>query len=150
MSRKCLIAATLAALFLAACESNPSKEDIGMVSGAVLGGVIGHQIGGGSGNTIATIGGAALGGFIGSRIGRKMDQDDQRKAAQALETAPDQRASSWRNPNTGQAYSVTPTRTYEGAAGPCRDFETTTEIDGRKETVRGTACRQADGSWKTG
>ena len=150
MARKYLIAASLDALLLGACESNPSKEDIGMVSGAVLGGVIGHQIGGGSGNTIATIGGAALGGFVGSRIGRKMDQDDQRKAAQTLETSPDGHAGSWRNPNTGQSYAVTPKRTYEGADGPCRDFETTTEIDGRKETVRGTACRQPDGSWKTG
>jgi uncharacterized protein YcfJ len=73
MSWKYLISASLAALSLGACESNPSKEDVGMVSGAVLGGVIGHQIGGGSGNAIATIGGAALGGFVGSRIGRKMD-----------------------------------------------------------------------------
>lgn len=150
MTPKYLIAVCAAALALGACETNPSKEDIGMVSGAVVGGVLGHQIGGGSGKTLATIGGAALGGFVGSRIGRKMDQDDQHKAAQALETAPDARASSWRNPNTGQSYSVTPTRTYEGAAGPCRDFETTTEIDGRKEAVRGTACRQPDGTWKTG
>ena len=150
MSSKYLIAATLAALFVIACESNPSKEDVGMVSGAVLGGVIGHQIGHGTGNAIATVGGAALGGFVGSRIGRNMDRDDQKKAAQALESSPDQRASSWRNPNTGQAYSVTPKRTYEGADGPCRDFDTTTEIEGRKETVHGTACRLADGCWKTG
>ena len=120
-----------------------------MVSGAVIGGVIGHQIGGGTGTTIATIGGAALGGYVGSRIGKKMDQDDERKATQALESTPDQHASSWRNPNTGQTYSVTPKRTYESADGPCRDFETTTEIDGKKETVHGTACRQPDGSWKT-
>jgi len=150
MSPNYLIAASLAAVLLAACESNPSKEDIGMVSGAVLGGVIGHQIGGGSGKTLATIGGAALGAFARSRIGRSMDRDDQRKTAQALETSPDQRASSWRNASTGQSYSVTPKRTYDGADGPCRDFETTTEIDGRKETLHGTACRQADGSWKTG
>jgi surface antigen len=150
MSSKHLIAASLAALFLGACDSNPSKQDIGMVSGAVLGGVIGHQIGHGAGNAIATVGGAALGGYVGSRIGRNMDREDQKKAAQALESSPDQHASSWRNPNTGQSYSVTPKRTYEGADGPCRDFDTTTEIDGRKETVHGTACRQADGSWKTG
>ena len=149
MSSKHLIAASLA-LLLGACESNPSKENIGMVSGAVVGGVLGHQIGHGSGNAIATIGGAALGGFIGNRIGRNMDRDDQHKAAQALETSPDGRASTWRNPNTGQTYAITPKRTYEGTDGPCRDFETTTDIDARKETVRGTACRQPDGSWKTG
>jgi len=148
MSRKYLIAVSLAAL-LVGCESNPSKEDIGMVSGALVGGILGHQVGRGSGRTLATIGGAALGGFAGSRIGRSMDREDQRKSAQTLETSPDQRASSWRNPNTGRSYSVTPKRTYEGPDGPCRDFETTTDIDDRKETVSGTACRQADGIWKT-
>jgi surface antigen len=148
MSRKHIVTALLALLFLGACESNPSKEDIGMATGAVLGGVLGHQIGSGSGNTIATIGGAALGAFVGSRIGRSMDRDDQRKTAAALERSPDDRATTWKNPNTGQTYSVTPTRTYEGGSGPCRDFKTTTEIDGREEVVHGTACRQPDGSWK--
>ena len=136
------------ALALGACDSNPSKQDVGMVSGALLGGLIGHQIGGGSGKTLATLGGAALGGFVGSRIGRKMDEDDKHKAAQALESSPDERATHWQNPNTGQSYSVTPKSTYETQNGPCRVFETTTDIEGRKETVRGTACRQADGSWK--
>ena len=150
MTPKNFIAVCAAGLILGACDSNPSKQDIGMVSGAVLGGIIGHQIGGGSGNTVATIGGAALGGFVGNRIGRKMDESDQRQAAQTLETGRDRDESSWRNPKTGNGYSVTPKRTYQGPNGPCRDFETTTEIDGRKETVQGTACRQPDGSWKTG
>ena len=148
MSRKS-IAVSLTALFLAGCGSNPpSNENVGMVGGAVIGGVLGNQVGHGAGRAIATIGGAALGGFIGSRIGRNMDENDHRKAAQALETSPDNRASSWKNPNTGQNYSVTPKRTYEGASGPCREFDTTTDIEGRKETVHGTACRQEDGTWK--
>ncbi|HEX5769261.1 MAG TPA: RT0821/Lpp0805 family surface protein [Burkholderiales bacterium] len=148
MSCKHLVTALLALVFLGACESNPSKEDIGMATGAVLGGVIGHQFGSGSGNTIATIGGAALGAFVGSRIGRSMDRDDQRKTAAALESSPDNRATTWKNPNTGQNYTVTPTRTYEGASGPCREFKSTTVIDAREEVVHGTACRQPDGSWK--
>jgi surface antigen len=149
MSRKYLVTALLLVFFLGACESSPpSKEDIGMVSGAILGGVLGHQVGNGSGKTVATIGGAALGAFIGSGIGRNMDRDDQRKVTQTLETSPDNRAITWRNPNTGQSYSVTPTRTYESASGPCRDFNTTAMIDGREEVVQGTACRQPDGSWK--
>jgi surface antigen len=148
MSRK-VLAILLAVLFLAGCGSNPpSNENVGMVGGAVIGGVLGNQLGNGAGRTIATIGGAALGGFIGNRIGHSMDEEDHRKASQALEGSPDNRASSWKNPNSGQSYSVTPKRTYEGANGPCRDFETTTDIEGRKETVHGTACRQGDGTWK--
>ena len=148
MSRKHLVTALLPLVLLGACESSPSKEDIGMATGAVLGGVLGHQIGHGGGNTIATVGGAALGAFLGSRIGRGMDREDQSKAAAALEHSPDDRSTSWRNPNTGQIYSVTPTRTYESESGPCREFTTTTEIDGREEVVHGTACRQPDGSWR--
>jgi surface antigen len=148
MSRTYLVTALLAIILLGACESNPSKEDIGMVTGAVVGGVLGHQIGHGSGSTVATIGGAALGAFLGSRIGRSMDLEDQRKAAHALEVAPDNRSTAWRNPNTGQIYTVTPTRTYGSASNPCRDFTTTTEFEGREEVVHGTACRQPDGSWK--
>ena len=42
----------------------------GTVVGALLGGIIGHQIGGGTGRDIATIGGAVAGGAIGNRVGR--------------------------------------------------------------------------------
>ena len=141
--------AALLCVALGGCESySPSKEDIGMASGAVLGGLLGHQIGGGHGQTIATIGGAALGAFVGGRIGRGMDRSDQRKTAEALEKSPDAQATTWRNPESGQSYSVTPTRTYQGASGPCRDFKTVTQIDGRDELVHGTACRQPDGTWK--
>ncbi|MGB8433170.1 MAG: RT0821/Lpp0805 family surface protein [Burkholderiales bacterium] len=150
MTSKYLIAAFLALPFVGACESySPSKEDVGMVTGAVLGGVLGHQIGGGTGKTVATIGGAVLGGFLGSQIGRKMDRDDQLKTAQALETSRAGQTTTWRNPDTGQTYSVTPTQTHQSPSGPCRDFKTVTEIDGREEVVHGTACRQPDGTWRT-
>ncbi len=148
--RKQLIAALLAMPLLVACESySPSKQDIGMATGAVLGGVLGHQVGSGGGQTVATIAGAGLGAFLGRRIGAKMDRNDQLKTAEALETSRDGRATSWRNPNTGQRYSVMPTRTYEGAAGPCRDFTTVMYIEGREEAVHGKACRQPDGTWRT-
>jgi surface antigen len=43
-----------------------------------------------------------------------------------------------------------PTRTYFGNSGqPCRDFTTRASIDGRNQTIYGTACRQPDGSWQT-
>ena len=152
MNRKHLLAALIAALFapslLSACDTPPSKQDIGMATGAIVGGVIGHQIGGGSGQTVATIGGAALGGFVGSSIGRNMDRNDQVKTAEALERSRDGQSTTWRNADNGQQYSVTPTKTYQGASGHCRDFTTRTEIDGRQEVVQGTACRQADGTWK--
>ncbi|MEM7299065.1 MAG: RT0821/Lpp0805 family surface protein, partial [Bacteroidota bacterium] len=55
----------------------------------------------------------------------------------------------WKNPETGVDYTVTPTRTYESDYGrPCREFSTEAVIDGRREVVYGTACREPDGSWR--
>ncbi len=42
----------------------------GTVVGAVIGGLAGHQVGGGKGRDLATVGGAVAGGFIGNRIDR--------------------------------------------------------------------------------
>ena len=145
-----LTAVALVFALLGGCESMkpPSKQDIGMATGAIVGGVVGHQIGHGTGQTIATIGGAALGGFLGNRIGARMDRNDRLKAEHALETSRNGQETTWRNPDTGQRYTVTPTRTYESASGACRDFTTVMDIDGRCEHVQGTACRQPDGTWK--
>jgi len=56
--------------FLAACTSNPSKQDIGMVSGAVIGGIVGSAATGGS--TVGTVGAAAAGSYVGNRIAKEM------------------------------------------------------------------------------
>lgn len=41
---------------------------LGAVGGALLGGVLGHQVGGGTGKKIATVAGAAAGGFAGNSV----------------------------------------------------------------------------------
>lgn len=41
---------------------------LGAVGGALLGGVLGHQVGGGTGKKIATVAGAAAGGFAGNQV----------------------------------------------------------------------------------
>ena len=144
-----IAAAAVMSLAVACQQYEPSKQDIGMATGAILGGVLGAQVGHGSGRTVATIAGAALGAFLGSAVGKSMDRADQLATANALETSQTGRSTTWRNPDTGHAYTVTPTRTYETASGPCREFNTTAQIGGRSEQVHGTACRQPDGSWKT-
>lgn len=137
-------------LLLTACETAPERqqEQAGSVVGAVIGGVIGSQFGEGSGRTAATIVGAVAGGAIGNAIGRNMDETDRLRAAQALEVSRTGEPVSWRNPDTGHEYTVVPTRTYKSAEGPCREYTVDTVIGGRAEKVYGTACRQADGSWK--
>lgn len=41
---------------------------IGAIAGAVVGGVLGNQVGGGSGKTVATVAGAAGGAYVGNEI----------------------------------------------------------------------------------
>src|SRR5215471_11916076 len=93
--------AVAAALAVTACETPPSKQDVGAVSGAVIGGVVGSTIGGGTGRTVAIVAGTVAGAFLGSHIGKKMDEADRMKAAQALENAPTGQQTTWRNPDTG-------------------------------------------------
>lgn len=47
---------------------------LGVVGGAVIGGVLGHQIGGGTGKTLATIGGAAAGGYAGNQVEKNVNK----------------------------------------------------------------------------
>lgn len=52
-------------------KHNGSKDDhriIGTGLGAVAGGLLGHQVGGGKGKTLATVGGAVAGGYVGNRV----------------------------------------------------------------------------------
>lgn len=44
------------------------KEVLGTVAGAAVGGLLGHQVGGGAGRTAATAVGAAAGGFAGYKL----------------------------------------------------------------------------------
>lgn len=41
---------------------------LGAIGGALLGGVLGHQVGGGTGKKLATVAGAAAGGFAGNQV----------------------------------------------------------------------------------
>ena len=45
---------------------------LGMAGGAVVGGLLGNQVGGGTGKTIATVGGAVAGGVVGNEVQKKV------------------------------------------------------------------------------
>jgi surface antigen len=131
--------------------SGITKADIGTVAGAALGGWAGHNIGGGSGQTVATIAGTLIGAGLGRSVGGSLDAGDmaaQNQAAQrALETAPAGQALPWSGSNaTG---TVTPSGYYQTAGGQyCREYSQTITIDGRTERGYGTACRQPNGTWQ--
>lgn len=126
-----------------------NRDIIGAVLGGAVGAAAGSQFGKGDGRTLATIGGAVLGALVGGNLGRAMDQVDQNCVGQVLERTPNGRTVVWKNPDMNGEYKVTPTRTYQTRSGTyCRDYQTRIVIDGRLENAYGTACRQADGTWK--
>ena len=146
-----IVTAVLVALAFAVsgCTSiSGPNEQAGMVIGGVLGGVLGHEVGGGHGKTAATILGTLAGAAIGGSIGRNMDDVDRMKVGATLENVRTGVTTSWKNPDTSYEYSMTPTRTYETQAGPCREYTLDAKIGGEDQQVYGTACRQTDGSWK--
>ncbi len=134
-------------LNLAGCASQGRQEQSGMVIGGLLGGVLGAQMGGGDGRTAATIIGAMAGMAIGGAVGHSMDAQDRLKTAHTLETVRSGVTSQWRNPDSGNEYRVTPRSTYQAERGPCREYTVDGLIGGKRETLIGKACRQADGSW---
>ena len=116
--------------------------------GGGLGGLRRAQAGGGDGRTTAISLGTMAGAAVGGSVGRSMAETDRLKTAHALENVRTGVPSSWRNPDNGNAYMVVPTRTFDAATGPCRDYTVDAVVGGRSEKVFGTACRQSDGSWQ--
>ncbi len=156
MMRKFAIV-TLAALSLglAGCSDTNgpgTKQVVGALGGAALGGFVGSQIGGGTGRLIATAAGTAIGAFVGSEIGRSMDEVDRMKASRAQQqatSAPIGQTITWNNPDSGNQGSYTPTNDgYTQNGRYCRQFRETITVDGQTETGTGVACRRADGTWE--
>jgi surface antigen len=135
-------------LSLTACE-NMSKQDVGVLSGGVIGGLVGSQFGQGGGQILAIGAGAAAGALIGGAIGKNMDETDRLRMNQALENNNIGQPAYWKNSRTGTNYTVVPTHnvTVHGNRY-CREYRTVANIGGRNQQIYGTACRQPDGAWK--
>ncbi|MBT8092564.1 MAG: glycine zipper 2TM domain-containing protein [Gammaproteobacteria bacterium] len=132
---------------IAGCETTSHAQQ-GEIIGGVLGGVLGAQIGEGRGNTAAIILGTLAGSMIGRHIGETMDENDRMKTAMTLNDSRTGEGTTWVNPDNGNRYTVTPTRTFEQTEGPCREFRLDATVGAQEDQeVYGTACLQADGSW---
>ena len=150
MKKTYLMTAIMAVTITTASCTNygGANEQAGKIIGGVLGGVAGKQVGKGDGRTVAIIAGTLIGSHIGGSIGKSMDDTDRLKMARSLETGRTDVPTTWRNPDTNNNYTVTPTRTYKANTGPCREYIVDAIIGGKKEKIYGKACRQSDGSWK--
>lgn len=147
-----LMAAALATTACDTLNNRGNKELIGGGTGAVLGGVLGSQVGGGSGRLWATGAGVLLGALAGSEIGRSLDKADMAYAEQANNraySAPVGETITWNNPQSGNYGSVTPTKDGYSASGRyCREYQQTVTVGGKAQSAYGTACQQPDGSWE--
>ena len=146
---------TVIAVGLAACGgTGPGpKQTGGALLGGVGGAVAGAQFGQGTGQLAAVAAVTLLGALIGSEVGSTLDKPYKAAMAQttqsSLETAPTGSPATWRNPDSGNYGTVTPTNTYQNTSGQyCREFSQTVNIGGRSEEAYGTACRQPDGTWQ--
>jgi surface antigen len=54
---------------------------------------------------------------------------------------------SWRSAETGHHGTIVPGPAYQSNGATCREFSHTVYLDGRPQTGRGSACRNADGTW---
>jgi surface antigen len=146
------------ALALSACAQNGednswgmgNKQTVGTGAGAILGGVLGSKLGGGSGKLWMTGAGALLGAFAGSSVGKSLDESDKmahEKAMGQAETGPLNQPVTWNNPN-GHSGSVTPTREgHEANGNVCRQYKQTIVVDGQSQSATGVACQNSDGTW---
>lgn len=153
--KKLVLIAAIATLGLSACntfQNAGTKQTIGGLGGAVAGGVLGSQVGGGSGRLIATGAGVLLGGLLGSEIGASLDNADKAYAMQAQDrafSAPVGERINWNNPESGNSGYVTPVRDgYASSGRYCREYQQEITVGGKRQSGYGTACQKPDGSWE--
>lgn len=155
-----LCAAALVATSLSAeqaraqgCNDWSGGALLGTLGGAALGGFLGSQFGSGSGKLAFTSAGVLVGGLVGNQVGKALTCQDhqqvQTTTQQTLETRKTGTTIAWNNPDSGNAGTVTPVRTYQQVDGRyCREFQQSITVGDRVETGYGTACRQDDGTWQ--
>lgn len=130
-----------------------SKQDLGTGIGAIGGAVAGAQFGKGDGKIVTGALGALLGAGIGNAVGASLDRADMQyynqTSQRAFETAQAGQSLPWKNPESGNYGSITPSAPYKNTDGMyCREFTQKITVGGQAQSGYGTACRQPDGSWQ--
>lgn len=148
--------AMVAITLLAGCANSGygPKQAVGALAGAGAGAFAGAHVVNGKQRIAAAAVGTLLGAFLGSEVGKSLDHADelyaQKAQFQALEATPSGAPVAWRNPDSGNTGTVTPTRTFQVAGGEyCREFLQDATIGGQSQKVYGTACRSPDGQWRS-
>ena len=153
---RCVATVLLVAFPALSCQTladttrdNP-KAVLGSLGGAAAGAGIAAIAGGSAGWIVAA---GLAGGLLGGAIGHHLDNKDKQMAAQAAANAFENnrtgQAAAWKNPDSGNSGTITPTKTYQGGSGKyCREYRQEILVGGEKQQAYGTACREPDGSWQ--
>jgi surface antigen len=132
-----MLALAVAALAFAGCSSLPNQ---------------GEGLNAYASNTNVVAGGTMIDGLAGSQIGRNLDDGDLQAAAtaefRALEYGKTGTPVAWRG-RSGAFGEVVPGASYQVNSLSCREFTHTIYVKGQPQAARGTACREANGSWRT-
>lgn len=105
-----------------------------------------------SGAKVATtIISAMAGGLVGGSIGSGLNETEKRKALEAEYKALEYTASgqkvTWKSDSSARSGEVVAAQPYRVGSQDCRQYTHTVFTGTAGQTARGTACRNADGSW---
>ncbi|MBI3440872.1 MAG: glycine zipper 2TM domain-containing protein [Proteobacteria bacterium] len=154
MKRKISACVIVLSLTVSGCVTDDwgTNQTVGTGVGAVTGGLVGSMVGSGSGRLWAVGAGVLLGALAGSSIGQSLDKADRlamREARDESLSAPVGEKISWKNPDSGHSGTYIATREGADSKGrQCRQYKQTIMIDNKQQKGYGTACQQADGTWK--
>lgn len=127
-------------LSLAACSSlNATKTTAVTTGNAFARGSVSNAV-------LAPMGNGILGAAI-----SQIAASDRRAAIEAeykaLEYAPKGEAVAWKGRSGRTSGEVTAAQPYQVGSQNCRQYSHSFTVDGAPQLVRGTACRNEDGSW---
>ena len=104
-----------------------------------------------SGKVTKSIISAMGGGLIGGSIGAGLSESEKRSALEAeykaLEYTTSGQKVAWKGDQASRYGEVVPAQPYRVGSQDCRQYTQTVFTGGAGVTARGTACRNADGSW---
>ncbi len=125
---------------LAACTTVTGPKISGSSSGGAL-------VSGSVNNAVL----APMGNGILGNTAAQLASSDRRAAVEAeykaLEYAPKGTAVSWKGRSGKASGEVVAAQPYQVGSQNCRQYSHSLTIDGAPQTMRGTACRNDDGSW---
>ena len=114
--------------------SDLTNQDVGTVSGGVIGGLVGSRFGGGTGQLVAIGAGTLLGAYIGGSMGKSMDDADRARMNAAFERNANGQPAYWENQRTGAAYTVVPMHNVDFHGNRyCREYQTTVTVGGKAQ-----------------